>query len=130
MLKEQRAASTACRVSITPQRPKGEKTSDQNVWMPELAPEEEILKLLKAGKMAWPEFEAYYHARLNSAATQDDLRALACLSQDTALMLLCSCADSTQCYLPVLVRVIQEYRDRKDFKLSLGDFNDWLKRQC
>ncbi len=130
MLKEQRAASNACRVWITPQRPKHEKASDHNVWMPELAPEEEILKLLKSGKMAWAEFEAYYQARLGSASSQDDLRALACLSQDTALMLMCGCADTTQCYLPVLVHVIQEYRERKDFKLSLGDFNDWLKRQC
>lgn len=130
MLKEPRAAAAACRVWITPQKPKGDKASDRNVWMSELAPEEEVLKLLKARKMAWAEFEAYYLARLNSPAAQDDIRALACLSQDNALMLLCGCADCTECYLPVLVRVIQEYRDRKDFKLSLGDFGDRPPRPC
>jgi uncharacterized protein YeaO (DUF488 family) len=129
MLEDSCQAAQACRVWVTAQHPRGQQASETNVWMKELAPEQEIIKLLKSGKMSWSEFEAYYHARLRTPTAQDDIRALACLSQQRPLILACNCPEATECCLPALVRAIQECRDKKDFKLSLENLGIGKKFQ-
>lgn len=110
------------RVWITPCRPGGRIVGARGkVWMGELAPEPGIFKLFCSHRVTRDEFDAYYRARLRGAAAQDDIRTLACLSTQRALILIGDCPDSENCYLHYLVRSIQECRDRGDFKLSFAE---------
>ncbi len=85
-----------------------------DVWLPELAPSE---ALIKAGQAAatereWQAFAKRYRAEMKQPAAARLLDLIAALSRDTALSAGCYCADEARCHRSVLRDLLQEHGAR------------------
>lgn len=100
--------------------PRGVPTSEYaargfyDVWLPELAPSEE---LVKAGRRAsdargWQAFVRRYRGEMSRPPAARLLRLLAALSQYTAFSVGCYCAAEARCHRLVLRALLAEYGAR------------------
>lgn len=95
--------------------------SRYDVWMPNLAPSEPLLKDWLARRITWEEFSGRYKSEMFEEAPMDQvnkriknhgqkftLRLLKQLAQDRPVTLLCSCAeDEAHCHRHLLKRLIE-----------------------
>jgi uncharacterized protein YeaO (DUF488 family) len=81
-----------------------------DVWLPELAPSEALVKLgLKAtDEGAWQGFVKRYRAEMKQPAAARLLQLLAVLSRDSAFAVGCYCPDENRCHRSVLRRLLVE----------------------
>jgi uncharacterized protein YeaO (DUF488 family) len=76
-----------------------------DVWLPDLAPSEELLKLGKASaedERHWGTFVKRYRAEMNQPEKIRLLDLLAALSRQTDFSVGCYCADESRCHRSVL----------------------------
>jgi len=81
-----------------------------DVWFPNLAPSEELLKRGQAAadERAWKAFERAYRAEMKQADAGRTLDLLAALSQKTNFAVGCYCADEARCHRSVLRALLLE----------------------
>ena len=92
--------------------PKGEFASRNfyDVWLPELAPSEELLKLGQAAddEKRWRTFTKRYRAEMGKAEKRRLLDLLAALSRQTNFSVGCYCADERRCHRSILRTLLAE----------------------
>lgn len=81
-----------------------------DVWLPELAPSEELLKRGRAADddCSWREFVRQYRAEMKAPERGRLLDLLAALSRRTDLAVGCYCADEARCHRSVLRALLAE----------------------
>lgn len=82
-----------------------------DVWLPELAPSEPLLKqgLAAADDGAWRAFVRRYRAEMKRPEASRLLDLLAALSHQTNLAVGCYCADEARCHRSVLKELLREH---------------------
>ena len=109
------------RILATRFRGRGMKSTRYDIWMPNLAPSEVLLKSYDSEKIAWSEFTRRYRRELFEGGTIDarnrtiknhgqkfTLRLLQKLAKRETITLLCHCAESqTRCHRHVLKRKLE-----------------------
>jgi uncharacterized protein YeaO (DUF488 family) len=75
-----------------------------DVWLPELAPSEELVKLAQAAadEKSWRKFVRRYRAEMGRPEKSRLLDLLAALSRQTSFSVGCYCADERRCHRSVL----------------------------
>jgi uncharacterized protein YeaO (DUF488 family) len=82
-----------------------------DVWLPDLAPSEELLKLGQAATgddAHWSTFVKRYRAEMRQPEKVRLLDLLAALSRETNLSVGCYCADEERCHRSVLRELLAE----------------------
>lgn len=82
-----------------------------DVWLPELAPSEELLKLGLAveSERDWKTFVRRYRAEMKRPEARHLLDTLAALSRQTDFALGCYCADESRCHRSILRELLAEH---------------------
>lgn len=78
-----------------------------DVWFPNLAPSDELLRAVKAGaslddEKAWRSFTRRFLAEMKAPGPKRDLELLAALSHHTDLAIGCYCLDESRCHRSIL----------------------------
>jgi uncharacterized protein YeaO (DUF488 family) len=96
--------------------PKAEYASRDfyDVWLPDLAPSEALLKLGQASsdERSWKAFARRYRAEMKRPEAMRLLTLLAALSQQTDLSVGCYCAVERHCHRSILQALLQEHGAR------------------
>lgn len=81
-----------------------------DLWLPELAPSEALLKLGRAAEddRAWRKFAARYRKEMSGAPGSHVLDLIAALSRTTSLAVGCYCADEARCHRSILRELLLE----------------------
>ena len=81
-----------------------------DVWLPELAPSEELLKRAHAvaDEGSWRRFARAYRAEMKQPQARHLLDLLAALSRRTELAVGCYCADEARCHRSILRELLAE----------------------
>jgi uncharacterized protein YeaO (DUF488 family) len=81
-----------------------------DVWLPELAPSAEAIKLGKAasGERGWREFEKLYRREMAAPERSRLLDLLAALSRESHFSVGCYCADESRCHRSLLRALLAE----------------------
>jgi uncharacterized protein YeaO (DUF488 family) len=109
------------RILATRFRGRGLTSDHYDVWMPNLAPSENLLKGFLAEALSWKEFVRRYREQIGASAPFDEenrtiknhgqkftLRLLRSLAEEGNVTLLCHCAeDDAHCHRHVLKKLIQ-----------------------
>lgn len=92
--------------------PKNEYASRDiyDVWLPELAPSEELIKLGKAAEdeKSWRTFTRKYRSEMKRPEKKRLLDLLAALSKQTHFSVGCYCADESRCHRSILRELLAE----------------------
>lgn len=92
--------------------PKAEYASRDlyDVWLPELAPSEELLQRGRAAddERSWRAFERAYRAEMKQPERRHLLELLAALSLTTDFAVGCYCADERRCHRSILRELLAE----------------------
>ncbi len=88
-----------------------------DVWLPNLAPSEALLKSAHAAieegtEKAWKSFVRRYRAEMNSPDARALLTTLAALSHTADFSVGCYCADESRCHRSVLRELLREHGAR------------------
>ena len=85
-----------------------------DVWLPELAPSEELVKvaLLASQARAWQAFVKRYRDEMKRPPATRLLGLLAALSHHTAFSVGCYCANEARCHRSVLKALLGEHGAR------------------
>ncbi len=99
--------------------PKGEyaRRNIYDVWLPNLAPSEALLKSAHAAieegtEKAWKSFVRRYRAEMKSPDARALLTTLAALSHTADFSVGCYCADESRCHRSVLRELLEEHGAR------------------
>lgn len=109
------------RILATRFRGRGLPTSRYHVWMPSLAPSEQLLRAAQAGEIDWKTFAKRYREELFMDGPIDDrsatiknhgqkstLRLIKALSAKQNVTLMCHCGeDATECHRFLLLKEVQ-----------------------
>ncbi|HEY3349108.1 MAG TPA: DUF488 family protein [Thermoanaerobaculia bacterium] len=92
--------------------PKAEfaKRGFYDVWLPNLAPSEELLKAGQAAQddaARWRAFARRYRAEMKQPEASRVLDLLAALSHDTSFSVGCYCADESRCHRSILRELLE-----------------------
>ena len=81
-----------------------------DVWLPDLAPSEELVKLAQAAadEKAWKAFGRKYRSEMARPEARRLLDLLAALSRQTSFAVGCYCADEAHCHRAVLRELLAE----------------------
>jgi uncharacterized protein YeaO (DUF488 family) len=81
-----------------------------DVWLPNLAPSEELLKraLQAKDERAWRSFGRSYRAEMKHPEARRVLDLLAALSQDAEFSVGCYCVDENRCHRSILRELLEE----------------------
>jgi uncharacterized protein YeaO (DUF488 family) len=105
------------RVGTVRRPPRGVSKADYarldyyDIWLPQLAPSAELIKLAKAGRdnsSIWKRFEKRYIHELTSHDNLRLLDFLSALSLRTDISLGCYCKDESKCHRSILKKVLAE----------------------
>jgi uncharacterized protein YeaO (DUF488 family) len=80
-----------------------------DVWLPQLAPSEALLKRITAGDLEkdWRAFTRSYYTEMKQPAQRHLLELLARLSQQTNFAVGCYCADESHCHRSLLRELLK-----------------------
>jgi uncharacterized protein YeaO (DUF488 family) len=119
-LGSERVAGEGLRIGTVRRPPRGvpkdeyAKRNLYDVWLPNLAPSEALLKQGQAAiadptdHKAWKAFERRYRAEMKSPEHRAVLDTLAALSHHANFSVGCYCADETRCHRSVLRQLLAE----------------------
>jgi uncharacterized protein YeaO (DUF488 family) len=81
-----------------------------DVWLPELAPSEALLKSARAAseEKRWRRFAQKYRAEMRASTPKRLLELLAALSQRSSFSVGCYCADENRCHRSLLRALLIE----------------------
>ena len=82
-----------------------------DVWYPELAPSEELLKAGQAAndEKSWRTFVRRYRAEMKTPAKRHALELLAALSKQTNFSVGCYCEDEQRCHRSILRELLADH---------------------
>lgn len=82
-----------------------------DVWLPELAPSEALLKLAQAAEddKQWRNFERRYRAEMRRPEKRHLLDLLAALSRQSNFSVGCYCADEHRCHRSILRELLVDH---------------------
>lgn len=82
-----------------------------DVWYPELAPSDKLLKVGKAAidEKSWRVFVRRYRIEMKTAANRHTLDLLAALSKKTNFSVGCYCADEQRCHRSILRELLADH---------------------
>ena len=82
-----------------------------DIWLPELAPSEELLKVGQAAEneKQWKQFDRRYRAEMRQPEKKRLLDLLAALSRQTSFSVGCYCADEARCHRSILRELLGEH---------------------
>lgn len=111
-----RAPGEGLRVGTVRRPPRGVPKAEfasrdfYDVWLPELAPSEELVKAAQAAEddAAWRAFAKRYRAEMAAPDKVRLLALLAALSRQTDLSVGCYCADERRCHRSVLRELLAD----------------------
>ena len=105
--------------------PKAEfrKRGFYDVWFPNLAPSERLLKAGRAAgsDRAWKAFARAYRKEMNAPDARRALDLLAALSRDADFSVGCYCADESRCHRSILRGLLEERGAKMAPGRSAGD---------
>ena len=112
-----RAADEGLRIGTVRRPPRGVPKAEfaardfYDVWLPDLAPSEELVKLGQAAvdEETWRAFERKYRAEMRNPAPSRLLDLLAALSRQTSFAVGCYCADEARCHRSILRALLLEH---------------------
>ena len=79
-----------------------------DVWLPLLAPSQELIRELKASRISMSTFARRYRSEMKRAEPQQVIRLIAHLAADTPLSIGCYCEQESRCHRSVLFELIRE----------------------
>jgi uncharacterized protein YeaO (DUF488 family) len=111
-----RKAKEGLRLGTVRRPPRGVPKSEYakrdfyDVWLPNLAPSQKLLKTAKAAqdKKSWSIFERMYRAEMNTPDKEKVLDLLAALSHQTNFSVGCYCPDESRCHRSILRQLLIE----------------------
>ena len=111
-----RAEGEGLRIGTVRRPPRGVPKADfakrdfYDVWLPNLAPSEELLKAGQAAQdeRAWKTFVRRYRAEMKQPDANRVLDLIAALSHGTSLAVGCYCADESRCHRSILRELLEE----------------------
>ncbi len=111
-----RSAGEGLRVGTVRRPPRGVPKAEYasrdlyDVWLPELAPSEELLQRGRAAddERSWRSFVRSYRAEMKQPDRVHLLDLLAALSRQTELSVGCYCADERRCHRSILRELLAE----------------------
>jgi uncharacterized protein YeaO (DUF488 family) len=117
-----RSAGEGLRVGTVRRPPRGVPRDEYasrdlyDVWLPELAPSEDLLKRGRAAhdERSWRAFERAYRAEMKEPENRHLLDLLVALSRQTSLAVGCYCADERRCHRSILRELLAERGARID----------------
>lgn len=112
-----RGSKEGLRVGTVRRPPRGvpktefSKRDYYDVWLPELAPSEQLVKqaLAATDDKAWRTFVKRYRAEMKRPETSRLLDLLAAMSRETDFAVGCYCEDESRCHRSVLRELLQEH---------------------
>jgi len=112
-----RLPSEGLRIGTVRRPPRGIPKADvasrnfYDVWLPELAPSEELVSLAQAARdeKGWRVFVRRYRAEMSRPEKGRLLDLLAALSRQTNVSVGCYCADENRCHRSVLRELLAEH---------------------
>jgi uncharacterized protein YeaO (DUF488 family) len=115
-----RAPAEGLRLGTVRRPPRGVPKSEHasrdfyDVWLPELAPSEELVKVGLAAltEREWQTFVRRYRAEMKRPAAARLLDLLAAFSQHAAFSVGCYCADERRCHRSVLKALLADHGAR------------------
>jgi uncharacterized protein YeaO (DUF488 family) len=122
-LGSQRLAGEGLRIGTVRRPPRGVPKADfakrnfYDVWLPNLAPSEELLKAAHAAiaaddERAWKAFVRRYRSEMKRPDSRALLETLAALSHAADFSVGCYCADESRCHRSVLRELLVEHGAR------------------
>lgn len=111
-----RAKNEGLRIGTVRRPPRGVPKSEfasrdfYDVWFPNLAPSEELLKegLAAADEKRWNQFTRKYMAEMKSPAVSKVLDLFAALSHSTDFSVGCYCEDESHCHRSILRQLLED----------------------
>jgi uncharacterized protein YeaO (DUF488 family) len=111
-----RAKGEGLRIGTVRRPPRGVPRAEQasrdfyDVWLPNLAPSEELVRLALGAKgdAPWRTFTRRYRAELKRPEAQHLLELLVALSRRADLSVGCYCEDESRCHRSILRAVLRE----------------------
>lgn len=112
-----RAADEGIRFGTVRRPPRGVKKVDvarrdfYDVWLPELAPSQEVLSAALSGPWSparWAGFRRAYTREMSEPAARHLLRAFAALSHQTSFSVGCYCEDESHCHRSILRELLTD----------------------
>jgi uncharacterized protein YeaO (DUF488 family) len=81
-----------------------------DVWLPNLAPSQQLLKEVKAAQdnKSWSSFARKFRSEMNAPDTAKLLDLLAALSHQTEFSVGCYCTDESRCHRSILRQLLAE----------------------
>ncbi|HEX7122492.1 MAG TPA: DUF488 family protein [Gemmatimonadaceae bacterium] len=115
-----RAPGEGLRIGTVRRPPRGVPKSEfakrdyYDVWLPDLAPSEELVKVAQRAKddRGWQTFVRRYRAEMKRPEADRLLQLLAALSQTTDFAVGCYCEDESRCHRSVLRELLVEHGAR------------------
>jgi uncharacterized protein YeaO (DUF488 family) len=112
-----RAADEGLRLGTVRRPPRGVPRAEHasrdfyDVWLPELAPSEGLVKQAQAAsdERTWRTFVTRYRAEMKRPEAVRLLALIAALSRQTNLSVGCYCPDEARCHRSVLKALLQEH---------------------
>jgi uncharacterized protein YeaO (DUF488 family) len=113
----ERVEGEGLRIGTVRRPPRGVPKADlaardfYDLWLPELAPSEELLKLGQAAEdeQRWKRFERGYRAEMRRPEKMRLLDLLAALSRQTNFSVGCYCADEKRCHRSILRQLLADH---------------------
>ncbi len=111
-----RAAGEGLRIGTVRRPPRGVPKSEYaardlyDVWLPNLAPSEELLKVARAvsDERGWRSFERRYRAEMKRPEVGRIWDLLAALSHSASFSIGCYCEDESRCHRSVMRQLLAE----------------------
>lgn len=111
-----RSENEGLRIGTVRRPPRGVPKSEfasrdfYDVWFPNLAPSEELLKegLAAEDERLWKQFTRKFMAEMKSPGAGKDLDLLAALSHSTDFSVGCYCADESHCHRSLLRKLLED----------------------
>ena len=79
-----------------------------DVWLPNLAPSDELFRAIKQGRVSWETYTRRYLAEMRKPDAARLLDALAALSHNANFSVGCYCEDEDRCHRSLLRRLLKE----------------------
>ena len=106
-------ASDGVRIMATARYPRGRTKDACDVYMPDLAPEWEVLQQLWSDKITWAKFVSLYRKKLRQPSQRHQLELLAAMSETHGMnvTVMCACENRERCHRSILVEeILAAYR--------------------
>jgi uncharacterized protein YeaO (DUF488 family) len=87
--------------------PRGVRKTSIDLWLKDVGTSRELIKLWKAGKISWPEYEKRYYRDMKGELQKKLVKEIAGYTLEGPITLLCSCKDPNRCHRSLLKKLVE-----------------------